>query len=132
MPRYATLSTAECNAVHIAREYAPDAARKAMKREIFSRAKAAFGIPATHKMVVETDVQNSGAGVLKNRETRAQCPQPDRRTDSDSASDERRDGALDRNACTERERRFGTPGDHDVRVAVADLAKRFADGYGRG
>ncbi len=70
MPHYATLSTAECNAIHIAREYAPDAARKAMKREIFSRAKIAFGIPATHKMVVETDVQNSGAGVLKNRETR--------------------------------------------------------------
>ena len=72
MAQYATLSTAECNAIHIAREYAPDQARKAMKREIFSRAKVHFGIPANHKLVVETDVAIANHGVLKNKTTREQ------------------------------------------------------------
>jgi hypothetical protein len=66
----ASLSHAECNAIHILREMANDATRKQVKREIFSRAKVAFGIPATHKLVVETDVQNSTAGILRNKATR--------------------------------------------------------------
>ncbi len=66
----ASLSHAECNAIHILREMANDATRKQVKREIFARAKSAFGIPPTHKLVVETDVSNANAGVLRNKATR--------------------------------------------------------------
>jgi hypothetical protein len=70
MAHYASLSHAECNAVHILREMADDKTRKAVKAQIFSRAKIAFGIPPEHKLVVETDVNVAGAGTLKNKATR--------------------------------------------------------------
>ncbi len=67
---YAKLSDAECSAIHIARAYAPTDARKTMKREIFSRAKVAFGIPANHKLLCDVDVNEPNHGVLKNKATR--------------------------------------------------------------
>jgi hypothetical protein len=69
---YAKLSTAECHAIKIARDYAPTDARRAMKREVFARAKVQFGIPANHKLVAEVDVDSGAdnAGVLKNKSTR--------------------------------------------------------------
>lgn len=70
MPQYAKLSDAECSAIHIARAYAPTDARKTMKREIFSRAKVAFGIPPQHKMLCDVDVNEPNHGVLKNKATR--------------------------------------------------------------
>lgn len=67
---YAKLSVAECNAIHIVREMGSSDVRKQVKREVFARAKSAFGIPPAHKLVTETDVQNPDAGLLRNKATR--------------------------------------------------------------
>ncbi len=68
---FAKISDAECTAIHLLRVYAPNDSRRNAKREIFARAKVAFGIPADHKMTVEVDVAKPDAGVLKNKVSRA-------------------------------------------------------------
>lgn len=70
MPQFAALSHAECSAIHILREMANDSARKSVKRELFAKAKTNFGIPVAHKLVVETDIMNPNAGILRNKQTR--------------------------------------------------------------
>jgi phosphoserine aminotransferase len=84
---YAKISAAQAMSINLARAHASDADRKTMKKEIFTDARRAYGIPDDHKIVVETDSNSTNYCVIKNRETRQPYPLGDDGRWSSAASE---------------------------------------------